>query len=95
MGSLCDQEWSSLLGRLPAGVDLAGSARERGAFVRPRGIRSPEVLLRPALVYAATPLSLRATATWAAAAQDRENGIEPARNRVASRSASRAANTAS
>ena len=68
MGPLCDQEWSSLLERLPAGFDLAGSARERGAFVRPRGIRSPEVLLRLALVYAATPLSLRATAAWAAAA---------------------------
>jgi hypothetical protein len=68
MGPLCDQEWSSLLGRLPAGFDLAGSAREQGAFVRPRGIRSPEVLLRLALVYAATPLSLRATAAWAAAA---------------------------
>jgi hypothetical protein len=36
--------------------------------VRPRGVRSAEALLRLALVYANTPLSLRGTAAWAAAA---------------------------
>jgi len=53
---------------LPGALDLAGSARAHGAFVRPRAVRSAAALLRLALVYANTPLSLRGTAAWAAAA---------------------------
>ena len=60
--------WSGLLARLPGGLDLPGTARAHGAFVRPRAVRSAEALLRLALVYANTPLSLRGTAAWAAAA---------------------------
>jgi hypothetical protein len=63
-----DPAWSGLLGRLPGGLDLPGTARAQGAFVRPRGVRSAEALLRLALVYANTPLSLRGTAAWAIAA---------------------------
>lgn len=59
--------WTALLGRLPAGLDLEASARERGAWRRPRGVRSAADLLRLALAYANTPLSLRGTAAWAAA----------------------------
>jgi hypothetical protein len=63
-----DRGWSGLLARLPAGLDLAAAARAHRAFVRPRGVRSAAALLRLALVYANTPLSLRGTAAWAAAA---------------------------
>lgn len=38
------------------------------AFVRARGVDSPETLLRLALIYGATDLSLRGTAAWAEAA---------------------------
>ena len=55
------------MGRLPAEIDVAGSARARRAFVRARGVASAEALLRLALVYGATALSLRGTAAWAAA----------------------------
>jgi hypothetical protein len=65
---LTDRDWSGLLARLPAGLDLAGTARSEGAFARARGVPSVEALLRLALVYATTPLSLRATVAWAAAA---------------------------
>ena len=65
---LSDRGWSGLLARLPGGLDLVGTARVEGAFVRARGVPSVEALLRLALVYANTPLSLRATAAWAAAA---------------------------
>jgi hypothetical protein len=58
---LDDPAWSGLLERLPGGLDLPGTARAQGAFVRPRGVRSAEALLRLALVYANTPLSLHGT----------------------------------
>ena len=60
--------WSAVLGWLPAGLDLTASAREYGALRRRRGIKSAEDLLRLALIYGATPLSLRTTAAWADAA---------------------------
>jgi hypothetical protein len=63
-----DSHWSTLLGRFPAGIDIGGSARAAGAFVRARGVPSAEALLRLALIYGATDLSLRGTAAWAEAA---------------------------
>jgi hypothetical protein len=65
---LSGRGWSGLLAGLPAGLDLAGSAREAGVFWRARGVPSAAALLRLALVYANTPWSLRATAAWAAMA---------------------------
>ena len=62
---LDDSRWSALLRRLPAGLDLDVTARESLAFVRPRGVDSAEKLLRLALIYGATDLSLRSTAVWA------------------------------
>jgi hypothetical protein len=62
-----DIGWSGAAGRLPAGFDLAATALEHGAFVRARGVRSAADLLRLALIYGATPLSLRSTAAWAEA----------------------------
>ena len=60
--------WPSLLARLRDLVDLEGSARECGALRRRRGVADAGVLLRLALVYGGTGLSLRGTAAWAAAA---------------------------
>lgn len=65
---LSDEGWSGLLARLPGGLDLEAGARAAGAFTRARGVRTPQALLRLALVYANTPLSLRATVAWAATA---------------------------
>jgi hypothetical protein len=65
---LSDRGWSGLLARLPGGLDLTDTARAEHAFRRARGVRSAEALLRLALVYANTPLSLRGTAAWALAA---------------------------
>ncbi len=64
---LAEGGWRGLIGRLPAEIDVACSARKRRAFLRARGVASAEVLLRLALIYGATTLSLRGTAAWAAA----------------------------
>ena len=61
-------EWPSLLARLRELVDLEGSAQECRALRRRRGVADAGVLLRLALVYGGTRLSLRGTAAWAAAA---------------------------
>ena len=62
---LDDSRWSALVRRLPSGLDIDRSARESRAFIRPRGVGSAEELLRLALIYGATDLSLRSTASWA------------------------------
>jgi hypothetical protein len=64
---LKDAGWRELIGRLPATVDVAVLARERRAFVRARGVPDAEALLRLALTYGATSLSLRGTAAWSSA----------------------------
>jgi Transposase DDE domain len=61
-------DWPSLVARLRDLVDLEGSAAACGALRRRRGVADAGVLLRLALVYGGTGLSLRATAAWAAAA---------------------------
>lgn len=48
---------------------MEGSARDFGALRRRRGVADAGVLLRLALVYGGTGLSLRGTAAWAAAAE--------------------------
>ena len=60
-------DWCELAERLSSDFDLSATARDYGAFERVRAVRSAEDLLRLALVYGTTPLSLRATAGWAAA----------------------------
>ena len=57
--------WSELVGGISRYVNLALTARETGAFVRPRKVRSAEDLLRLALMYGAGKLSLRAVAAEA------------------------------
>ena len=58
--------WPSLLARLRDLVDLEGSARAYGALRRRRGVADAGVLLRLALVYGGTKLSLRGTVAKAA-----------------------------
>lgn len=60
--------WPCLLARLRELVDLEGSARAFGALRRRRGVADAGVLLRLALVYGGSGLSLRGTAAWATAA---------------------------
>jgi len=66
MGSLAEEEWSSLLGRVSEAIDLEASARIGGVLRRRRRIRSADTLLRLALVYGPGDQSLSDTATWAA-----------------------------
>jgi hypothetical protein len=59
---------SGIAKRLPAGFDLDASARTHGALRRAREVRSGTELLRLALLYATSGLSLRGSAAWAEAA---------------------------
>ena len=55
---LLETQWEYLLSMLPAKVDLEASARDKGALLRRRVVRSAETLLRLALAYCCG-LSLR------------------------------------
>ena len=65
---LDSQGWSQLVARLGGPEALASSAREHGAFIRARGVRSAEDVLRLALMYGPGGHSLRSVAAMAAAA---------------------------
>jgi len=56
-------DWPALLAMLPQ--DLDASAKEKGALVRKRVVKSAAVLLRLMLAYGFCGLSLRETAAWA------------------------------
>ena len=62
--NLLETQWSYLLSMLPEQLDLEASARDKGALLRRRVVRSAETLLRLALVYCCG-LSLRQTSCWA------------------------------
>lgn len=61
-------DWASLEAALSRRLDLEGTAAASRALVRRRGIDRAATLLRLALVYGGTDLSLRGTAFWAEAA---------------------------
>src|ERR1700752_2871409 len=63
--SIQEQDWPGVAERLGRAIDLETSARERGALVRKRGVRSGSDLLRLALAYGPGGQSLRQTAAWA------------------------------
>ena len=65
---LDSKEWSRLVARLGGEEALASSAREHGAFIRPRGIKSAVDVLRLAFMYGPGSHSLRSLAALAAAA---------------------------
>lgn len=62
--NLLENQWRYLLSMLPAKLDLEASARDSGAMLRRRVVRSADTLLRLALVYCCG-LSLRQTSCWA------------------------------
>lgn len=63
--SLNLSRWSGVTSYLSKHVDLDASAREHGALVRRRGVRSAADLLHLALLYGPGGLSLRSTASFA------------------------------
>jgi|SRR5579859_4666958 len=63
-----DGGWSELLSHLPRHIDLAATARETKAFIRARGVPDAARLLRLALAYGVSGLSLRSVAAWASQA---------------------------
>jgi hypothetical protein len=63
--SILTDQFSQLLARLPAGLDLDRLAAERGALARRREIKTGSALLRLALARGPGGLSLRETAAWA------------------------------
>jgi Transposase DDE domain len=65
---LDSREWSHIVVRLGGAEALALSAREYGAFMRARGVKSAQDLLRLALMYGPGGHSLRSVAAMAAAA---------------------------
>jgi len=64
---LDSKEWSRIVTRLGGEEALASSARECGAFVRARGVKSAVDVLRLALLYGPGGHSLRSVAAMAAA----------------------------
>src|SRR5581483_2929602 len=65
--SVVDRDWESTVERLGGARELACSARESRAFVRPREIDNAVDLLRIVLAYCLGKAGLRTTAAWAAA----------------------------
>src|SRR5438874_9478486 len=65
---LDSREWSHIVVRLGGAEALALSAREHGAFIRARGVKSAQDLLRLALMYGPGGHSLRSVAAIAATA---------------------------
>jgi len=65
---LDSREWSHIVVRLGGAEALALSARAYGAFMRARGVKSAQDLLRLALMYGPGGHSLRSVAAMAAAA---------------------------
>lgn len=65
--SLLNRDWDGVVERLGGGELLASTARESGAFLRLRAIKSASDLLRLVLAYCLGESGLRLTAAWAAA----------------------------
>jgi hypothetical protein len=61
-----ESDWKFILSMLPKGLDLDQTAREHGALLLPRIIRSAETLLQLVFAYACCRLSLQETSVWAA-----------------------------
>ena len=66
--SLLNELWQTVLTRLGGTAVIEASARQLGAFQRPRAVQSAADLLRLILAYCLGGMGLRATSAWAAAA---------------------------
>jgi Transposase DDE domain len=64
---LSNDLWTTTLARLGGVAGLAASARETGAFLRPRKIKSADALLRFVLAYCLGGAGMRTTVAWGAA----------------------------
>jgi hypothetical protein len=67
--SLLNDFWQSILSRLGGAAALDASARQTGAFLRPRAVKSAPDLLRLVLAYCLGGMGLRSTSAWAASVQ--------------------------
>jgi hypothetical protein len=65
---LGDKDWREIVDRLGGSAGLEASARETGALVRARVIKTAVDLLRLILAYCLGERGLRATSAWATAA---------------------------
>ncbi|MFQ5566537.1 MAG: hypothetical protein ACE5EU_09260, partial [Paracoccaceae bacterium] len=65
--SLLNEDWNILVERLGGVPALEAGARETGAFVRARKVKSAVDLLRFTLAYCLSEMGLRLTAAWGAA----------------------------
>ncbi len=65
--SLVNEDWGAVVARLGGPAALEAGARETGAFLRPRKIRSAVDLLRFTLAYCLGEMGLRLTAAWGSA----------------------------
>ena len=65
---LLNELWTQTLIRLGGETRIAALARETKAFLRPRGVKSAEDLLRFVLAYACGAMGLRSTCAWGASA---------------------------
>jgi hypothetical protein len=65
--SLIVEDWSGIVARLGGAAVLERSARDSGAFIRPRVVKSAVDLLRLVLAYCLGERGLRSTVAWAAA----------------------------
>src|SRR5438445_9570161 len=63
-----DEFIAEVVKHLPPGFDLEATARLRGAFKRPREVKSATALFRLAMAFGGCGMSLRETCAWAAAA---------------------------
>ena len=64
-GSLSlDEVWQAILGHFPPDTELERRARDSGAIVRFRGVKSASDLLRVALTYSFCGLSMKVTGAW-------------------------------
>lgn len=61
-----ESDWKFILSMLPKGLNLDETAREYGALLLPRVLRSAETLLQLVFAYACCRLSLQETSAWAA-----------------------------
>lgn len=67
--TILEMEWPYLVSFLPRTIDVEARARETGAFLRSREIKTATDLLRMVFVYGLCDLSLRNTAAWAEMAE--------------------------
>jgi hypothetical protein len=67
--SLLNELWQNALSRLGGTAALDASARQTGAFLRPRAVKSASDLLRLVLAYCLGGMGLRSTSAWAASVQ--------------------------